>query len=107
MDKDIFKEQFAARLTQLLDQNGTKAREMSLAIGQDPSYINSIQNQRMLPSMTVFSYICDFLSVSPSEFFNYENAHPAESERLLHNFKKLSPEKQACMLSLSELLQDK
>ena len=43
---------------------------MSLSLGQSESYINNIENKRALPSMQMFLYICEFLEVEPSEFFN-------------------------------------
>ena len=63
---------FCRRLTQLRLEKGVSAREMSLALGQSESYINRIENQQMLPSLTVFFYICDYLDISPKDFF-YDN----------------------------------
>jgi transcriptional regulator with XRE-family HTH domain len=43
---------------------------MSLAIGQNSSYINRIENKITLPSMQGFFYICDYLKITPQEFFD-------------------------------------
>jgi transcriptional regulator with XRE-family HTH domain len=43
---------------------------MSLAMGQNSSYINRIENKITLPSMQGFFYICDYLKITPQEFFN-------------------------------------
>lgn len=79
-------EQFAARLTQLRLEKGISARDMSLSLGQSEAYINRIENQKMLPSMTVFFYICEYFNITPAEFFD-ESAPSAE---LLDATKKLS-----------------
>ena len=41
----MYEEFFSRRLAQLRAQKGVSAREMSLAIGQNSSYINRIENQ--------------------------------------------------------------
>lgn len=43
---------------------------MAGSIGQNPGYINGLENKKGLPSMTVFFYICDYLNVTPKEFFD-------------------------------------
>ena len=65
----MYEEFFSRRLAQLRAQKGVSAREMSLAIGQNSSYINRIENQRAFPSMQGFFYICEYLGVTPGAFF--------------------------------------
>lgn len=48
------KESFSTRLAQLRTDEEISAREMSLDLGQNPSYINRIENQKAYPSMQVF-----------------------------------------------------
>lgn len=67
---------FPRRLTELRIQKGVSARDMSLSLGQSESYINKIENKRAMPSMTGFFYICEYLGISPNEFFNIESAAP-------------------------------
>ena len=69
-------EQFAERLADLRTQKGVSARDMSLSIGQSAGYINGIENQKNLPSMTVFFYICEYLNISPQEFFTFDVQNP-------------------------------
>ena len=47
----INEENFAERLSQLREARQVSAREMSLAIGQNCSYINRIENKKAFPSM--------------------------------------------------------
>lgn len=60
---------FGARLAKLRSKRNVTAREMSLAIGQNPSYINRIENGLNYPSMQGFFFICEYLGIRPAEFF--------------------------------------
>lgn len=82
---------FASRLSELRTQKGVSARDMSLSLGQSESYINKIENRRTLPSMTGFFYICDYLNITPQEFFNTDAASPYKSRELLSALEKLTP----------------
>lgn len=62
---------FAERIASLRKQKNVSAREMSLAIGQNGSYINRIENRQAFPSMQGFFYICEYFDISPGEFFNF------------------------------------
>ena len=66
---------------------------MSLSIGQGPGYINNIENGHNLPSMSVFFYICDYLGITPSEFFDLDNKDPGELDLLYKKMKGLKTEK--------------
>ena len=60
---------FSARLTALHVEKGVSARDMSLSHGQSESYINKIENRRTMPSMAGFFYICEYLGITPGNFF--------------------------------------
>ena len=87
----MYEENFAMRLTHLSTQKNVSAREMSLSIGQNPGYINNIESGKALPSMTVFFYICEYLGITPSEFFDTDSELPGELQKLAANLKKLTP----------------
>lgn len=86
------KKDFARRLVSLRMDKNVSAREMSLALGQSPGYINNIENGANYPSMAVFFYICEYLDVTPEEFFAAENAHPAKVRALAEAAQHLSAE---------------
>ena len=67
---------FSERLSVLRQNRNVSARDMSLSLGQSPSYINNIENGVSMPSMTSFFYMCDYLKVTPEEFFSYEIQNP-------------------------------
>ncbi len=77
------KAEFAKRLADLRINKGFSARDMSLSLGQSPSYINNIENCVNFPSMTVFFYICDFLEITPKEFFDTDTRNPTKANELL------------------------
>ena len=71
MDYEAF---IAERIAQLRVKKGVSALDMSLRVGQSKNYINNIENRRALPSMIVFFYICEYLGVTPQEFFEQGKA---------------------------------
>lgn len=77
-----FENYFANRLSQLRGQRGVSARDMSLSMGQSPGYINKIESKQSLPSMTGFFYICEYLNISPKEFFDDHVEDPFEIAEL-------------------------
>ena len=85
-------EWFSRRVTELRMQKGVSARDMSLSLGQSESYINKIENRRTLPSMTGFFYLCEYLGITPEEFFRTGAAAPGRSRELLRELEKLTPE---------------
>ena len=84
--------EFSLRLAQLRGEKGVSARDMSLSIGQNASYINNIENGKALPSMTGFFYICEYLNITPGEFFDAENKNPEKIQKVVENLKKLDSE---------------
>ena len=77
------------RISQLRMQKGVSARDMSLSLGQNKSYINQIENKKALPSLQVLFYICEYFSVTPQEFFDEENSYPDQLSELVRDLKKL------------------
>ena len=86
----MYEIEFCKRLSQLRTKRGVSAREMSLALGQNPNYINHIENGQSLPSMSVFFYICEYLKITPQEFYDFDNLYPNIHRNITENLKKLS-----------------
>ena len=83
------------------------AREMSLALGQNPSYINRIENGKALPSMQGFFSICEYLKITPAEFFNDEVEQPGEIRALVEKLQKLPQEQLQLVEQITEQFLDK
>ena len=69
------KEQFSQRLTQIRNEHNISARELSLSLGQNAGYINKIENQKNYPSMEVFFYFCEYVGITPAQFFDEQITH--------------------------------
>ena len=87
------KEEFALRLAKLRQARGVSARDMSLSMGQSASYIHSIENSSAFPSMTGFFYICDYLHITPQEFFAEDVTEPVWLQALLDAARRLDRDK--------------
>lgn len=83
---------FYKRLTELREKKNVSAREMSISLGQSESYINNIENGRNFPKMAIFFYICDYLGVTPKEFFDTEANDPGRIKTVTEKMKQLSDE---------------
>ena len=86
----MYEDEFPLRLAQLRTKKGVSAREMSLAIGQNAGYINNVECGKALPSMAAFFFICEYLDISPSDFFDTDAQNPEKLNALISSLKKLS-----------------
>lgn len=104
----MYEDFFSDRIAELRIQKNVSAREMSLALGQNESYINRIENKRSFPSMQVFFYICEYLDVTPKEFFTEKEVETAsQTSTLSENFDKLTPYQNNLITSLVKELAKK
>ena len=93
-------EQFHKLLAELRANTDVSARDMSLSLGQSESYISNIENGHNLPSMSVFFYICDYLRITPQEFFDLESHDPNRLTEIIEKLKRLNPEQLALVSKL-------
>ncbi|CVI73950.1 Helix-turn-helix domain protein [Eubacteriaceae bacterium CHKCI004] len=101
----MYEKEFSQRLAQLRLQKGISARDMSLSIGQNPGYINTIENGKSFPTMTNFFYICEYLNITPEEFFDMSSDNPETLKELIENIKLLnSSQLDAVTMIVNELL---
>ena len=85
----IYEDFVPERLAKLRMRKGVSARDMSLSLGQANNYINNIENRKSLPSMQAFFYICEYLGVTPQDFFDGENSCPDRLSGLVEDLKKM------------------
>ena len=85
----MFEDLFYERLVKLRTEKGVSARDMSLSIGQSSGYINGLENRNGYPSMLVFFYICEYLGVTPSEFFDDNINCPANYREIREDMNAL------------------
>ena len=97
--------EFAIRLARLREKKGVSARDMSLSIGQNPGYINNIETGKSKPSLEGIFYICEYLGVTPSEFFDLDSSNPSKANELFEIAKRLSSEQFDNLIALAKGLQ--
>lgn len=90
----------ALRLAQLREKKGVSARDMSLSIGQNPGYINNIESGKSLPSLTGLLYICEYLNMSPRDFFDFDSENPKRLNTIIDNLKLLNDQQLAVIEAL-------
>lgn len=85
------------RITELRLKKGVAEHRMSLELGHSRSYMQGISSGRSLPSMAEFLVICDYLGVTPREFFEEDNTNPPLLQATVDKLKKL-PENDLMMV---------
>lgn len=104
----MYEEMFSLRLSHLRSSRGISARDMSLSLGQNPGYINTIENGKSFPTMQNFFYICEFLHVTPKEFFDMDIGNPEKIKNLAELLKQLDDQQLDIITALvKELLKGK
>lgn len=64
------------RISFLRTKKNVSEYKMSTDLGHSKSYMQSISSGRSAPSLTEFLYICDYLGVTPKEFFDTQSQEP-------------------------------
>ena len=92
MSDYCYRQEFRQRLSELRIHQGISARDMSLSLGLSEGYINKVENGKMLPTMSTFFEICDYLDITPQEFFDYQESSPLEIHIAVEEMNKMNPE---------------
>ena len=90
------------RLAELRQKQGVSARDMSLSMNQNVNYINSIEHGNIKPSMKAFFGICEFLNITPKDFFDIDNSQPERLNALIETLKKLDDESLNLIASVAD-----
>lgn len=77
------------RITQLRIQKNISEYKMSYDLGHSRGYINNISSGKVLPSMNEFFSICDYLGVTPVEFFSPELSNPEATKQIVKDIEHL------------------
>ena len=80
------------RISSLRQEKQISERKMSLDLGHSTSYIRSITSGRALPSMSEFLYICEYLGVTPMEFFNEDRKTTLTKQEAIEHIYSMSDE---------------
>ena len=96
----FLEEDFAQRLSYLRTSKGISARDMSLSLGQNPGYINAIENRKAFPTMSSFFAICDYLEISPKDFFDTDRKDPSRANAVVSELDRLTPDQLELILAI-------
>ncbi len=92
------------RITQLREQKGIAEYRMSLELGHSRNYIQNIATGKSKPSIEEFLYICEYLGVTPSDFFDEGNQRPILIQKAVDCMNTLSDEDINLVISLIDRL---
>lgn len=92
------------RITELRLQKKVSELQMSHDLGKSAGYVHQITSGRMKPSMDNFFEICDYFTVTPAEFWDYENLYPHQIRELIDSLKRLPPETVQTFITLASYI---
>lgn len=92
------------RITDLRIKRGISEYKMSLDLGHSRSYMQSITSGRSLPSLPEFLYICEYLDVTPTAFFDDRAKEPILVQKALDGMRELSDKDLLALIGLIDRL---
>ncbi len=95
------------RVTELRIKKGVSEYQMSTEMGHSRNYIRNITSGQSLPSMGEFLYMCEYLGVTPSAFFDEQAENPALLQKVLDEIRTLPDKDLVTLLSLIERFKEK
>lgn len=95
------------RITALRMNKNISEYRMSLDLGHGKSYVNNISSGTALPSMSEFLYICEYLGVTPQDFFDEGLSEPALTRELCDIVKNLSAEDMKALIHIAKRMAEK
>ena len=95
------------RISILRTKKNISEYKMSMDLGHSNSYIHSISSGKALPSMSEFLYICEYLGVTPKEFFDEEIPEPQLAQQLYRLTQNMPEKDLQVLISTAERLNEK
>ena len=80
---------------------------MSTDLGHSKSYMQSISSGRSMPSLGEFLYICEYLGITPREFFDEDIKEPQLVQKLYELTRNMSQEDLDVLISTAERLNNR
>ena len=94
------------RITQLRMKKGVSEYKMSLDLGHSGSYVKSISSGRSLPPLKEFLYICEYLDISPRDFFDEGVDNPILIQKALDGMRNMKDKDLLTLLGLIDRLNE-
>ena len=92
------------RITRLRINKGISEYQLSFDLGHSRGYINNISSGKALPSMNEFFAICDYFSITPSEFFDEKHNDPELMSKAIEEIRNLDDNDMLLLLTLIKRL---
>lgn len=88
------------RIKQVRDIANLSARDLSLRLGKNASYITKLEAKEFQPSMKIILDIIDVCGISPEEFFYKDILEYRKDKELISFFQNLSIKQKNAILNL-------
>lgn len=95
------------RISVLRTKKNVSEYRMSTDLGHSKSYMQSISSGRSVPSLGEFLYICEYLGVTPKEFFDEEMKEPQLVRKLNQLIRNMSEDDLNLLVNTAERLREK
>ena len=95
------------RISFLRTKKGISEYKMSLDLGHSKGYIQSISSGKSFPSVPEFLYICEYLGVTPKDFFDEGSNNPQLVQELYNLTKDMPEEDLKVLINTAERLNEK
>ena len=92
------------RITELRMRKGVSEYRMSLDMGHSKGYIQSISSGKSVPSLPEFLYMCEYLGVTPKEFFDSEIDEPAQVRALIEQTRNMNTKDLDLLITIAKRL---
>ncbi|MBR4224510.1 MAG: helix-turn-helix domain-containing protein [Oscillospiraceae bacterium] len=94
------------RLTALRLQKNISEYRMSFDLGHSKGYIQSISSGRAMPSMGEFLYICDYLGITPQQFFDEQCSDPVIITKIVELLRDMDTDDLELILSIAKRIKN-
>lgn len=95
------------RISFLRTKKNVSEYKMSTDLGHSKSYMQSISSGRSAPSLNEFLYICEYLGVTPKEFFDTQTKEPQLVQTLHSLSRDMSEEDLNILIGMAQRLKEK
>ena len=95
------------RITELRMKKGVSEYQLSTDMGHSRNYIRNITSGQSLPSMGEFLYMCEYLGITPSAFFDEQTENPALLQKAIDEISSLPDEDILALLSVVKRFKEK
>ena len=95
------REEIIARISKLRTDRKMSARELSLRIDKNESYINRLEYRKDFePSVQVISDICEACGITLEQFFYYDMDTYQNDQEIIELLKDVSPNKKTAFITI-------